>query len=52
MWLVHTWLPDAHAEGADRRLHWCWPHHPEDRRLRLLRFALPILPDALHDWLR
>ena len=24
MWPVHTWLPDAHVAGPDRRARSCW----------------------------
>ena len=35
MWPVHTWLPDAHVESADRRLGGAGRHHAEARCLRL-----------------
>ena len=50
MWPVHTWLPDAHVEAPTGGSIVLAAIMPEARRLRLLRFSLPITPDASHDW--
>jgi NADH-quinone oxidoreductase subunit M len=53
MWPVHTWLPDAHVEAPTGGSVILAAIMLKMGGYRLLRFSLPITPDASHDldWL-
>jgi NADH-quinone oxidoreductase subunit M len=50
MWPVHTWLPDAHVEAPTGGSVVLAAIMLKLGAYGFLRFSLPIVPDASHDW--
>ncbi|HEY1393551.1 MAG TPA: NADH-quinone oxidoreductase subunit M [Methylibium sp.] len=50
MWPVHTWLPDAHVEAPTGGSVVLAAIMLKLGAYGFLRFSLPILPDASHEW--
>ncbi|NIM41331.1 MAG: NADH-quinone oxidoreductase subunit M [Hydrogenophaga sp.] len=50
MWPVHTWLPDAHVEAPTGGSAVLAAIMLKLGAYGFLRFSLPILPDASHEW--
>ena len=50
MWPVHTWLPDAHVEAPTGGSVVLAAIMLKLGAYGLLRFSLPIAPDASHEW--
>ncbi len=50
MWPVHTWLPDAHVEAPTAGSVVLAAIMLKLGAYGFLRFSLPILPDASHEW--
>ena len=50
MWPVHTWLPDAHVEAPTAGSVILAAIALKIGGYGLLRFSLPIVPDAGHEW--
>src|SRR3990167_2707235 len=50
MWPVHTWLPDAHTEAPTGGSAVLAAIMLKLGAYGFLRFSLPILPDASHQW--
>lgn len=50
MWPIHTWLPDAHVEAPTGGSIILAAVMLKLGAYGFLRFSLPILPDASHEW--
>ena len=50
MWPVHTWLPDAHVEAPTGGSAVLAAIMLKLGAYGFIRFSLPILPDASHEW--